>query len=205
MVVAQNIRSTSSRKSRRDLDTLQRRPLPKSLTFGRLQVFEIDQIYQLAVANIGGTLASRETFHRVLTIRPDLTFIIRHKDDRSVRAFSAFLLLSAAGQRAAAEDRFNGTNPAPYHLASDGINGAALYCWASVAKRLAGFVIPHIMAALQEREFAHLNIYSRSGTNGGKSLMHNLGYEPVLAGSGDAIGDLMVYRRLINTSQSEAA
>lgn len=190
---------------RRDLDSLQCRPMPKAYMFDTLKPGEEGVIHNLAVNGIGGTIATGETFHRVLQNRPEITFVIRQIKDGSIKGFSSFLLLSPEGQKAVAEDRFVGTNPAPEHLSQGPGRGAALYCWASVAKRLAVFAMPRIMLALQEPEFVHLDVYSRSGTEDGAKLMHHLGYVPLNEEQNGDLGQVMVYRRQANRVVNEAA
>ncbi len=195
----------SDRQSKREMDLLQCRALPSAYTFGTLEVAEIDELYEMSVGAIDSQLASRETFHRVLSQRPDLTFVLRHREEGGIRAFFAYILLSRAGQAAAEQDRFIGIDPAPHHLTKSVSPGVALYSWVSVAQRLSLVALPRAMRALQEPQYAHLDIYSRPGTPGGERAMRNLGFRAVIPGETGAIGEITVYRRLANILREEAA
>ncbi len=197
--------TTSLPEPRRDMGSLQCRPLPPGYTMGPLATGDISEIHSLAVSSIGCKLASLATFHRVLRLHPGLTYVIRKDSEPRLRGFFALLLLSAKGRAAATLDKFSGANPSPHHLASRESAGAALYSWVSVAERLAAFAVPLIMKNLQERALGHLDIYSRPGTEAGRRIMSNLGFSAVLPHQTGEVGELLVYRRRDSADRREAA
>lgn len=131
---------------------------------------EIGAARTLAADLIGGGVVSEADFARVHRRSRMALFLAREAG--RLTGILAFVPLTAAGARAAREDRFDAGAPADAHVARPGEEVCALYGWgvAAITKDSARRLIEG-SRALGRGPSAHLATYARPTTEAGHRLM----------------------------------
>ena len=157
-----------------------------------------------AKALIGDKIVRPETLSWVHD-RSGAALFLAREDGRLTGVWAA-LLLSEAGVRACQEDRFDGLDPDPEHVADKGSDPAGVYAWGiaaatrDTARRLVAAGEAVDLAAL-----VHLPAFTRPVTEAGLRLaVERRGFRPV-AGSRTGLYWVDPHARLSDAPRSDVA
>lgn len=140
---------------------------------------EVQYLHQLTVAEIGPSIASLETMHRVHKHNYESLWSILRRPptgeaDR-LAGYFGFLHLNASGYAALEARTLSGRSPDLALLAKTGERPAAIYVWAAIARKMRAIAERLVAEALGAERYGGLPIYATAGTLGGLKWLNHLG------------------------------
>lgn len=150
----------------------------------RLRVRELEGVFALTRANLAAEVAPLQIAERVLRHNPDSIWGIFRIDgkEEQLAGFCSLLHLNPAGLAALESGVLHAHDPDLALLETAGVQPAAIYIWALVARGLGAVAIPLITEALGPA-YVGAPLFATAGTEQGLRTLEGFGYEPAVAGA----------------------
>lgn len=143
------------------------------------QTCEVAALHALTVLEIGPSVATLDTMHRVHKHNPECLWTILRRpasgEPERLAGYFGFLHLNAAGLAALEARTLNGRDPDLALLAAAGARPAALYVWAGIARKVRVLAEMLVAQALGAERYGGLPVYATAGTLGGLKWLNHLG------------------------------
>lgn len=143
------------------------------------QTGEVDALHALTVLEIGPSVASLETMHRVYKHNPECLWTILRRpasgEPDRLAGYFGFLHLNTTGLAALEARILSGREPDVALLAAAGERPAALYVWAGIARKVRVLAEMLVAQALGAERYGGLPVYATAGTLGGLKWLNHLG------------------------------
>lgn len=140
---------------------------------------EIAALHSLTVLEIGPSVATLETMHRVHKHNPECLFTILRRpasgEPDRLAGYFGFLHLNAAGLAALETRTLSGREPDLALIAAAGERPTALYVWAGIARKVRVLAEMLVAQALGAERYGGLPVYATAGTLGGLKWLNHLG------------------------------